>query len=54
MEKTEQINEKFLEEYVSDDAVRKYTTGTASFGINYLLRKDYAGGPWSVLKSRRD
>jgi SAM-dependent methyltransferase len=42
MENTEQINEKFLEEYGSADAVRKYTTGTAGFGINYLLRNDYA------------
>jgi SAM-dependent methyltransferase len=42
MEKTGQINDKFLEEYGSEDAVRKYTTGTAGFGINYLLRNDYA------------
>ena len=42
MQNTDQINEKFLEEYVSEDAVRKYTTGTAGFGINYLLRNDYA------------
>lgn len=42
MEKTEQINEKFLEEYGSEDAVRKYSTETAGFGINYLLRHDYA------------
>jgi SAM-dependent methyltransferase len=42
MEKTEQINKKFLEEYGSEDAVRKYTTETAGFGINYLLRNDYA------------
>jgi SAM-dependent methyltransferase len=42
MEKTEQIYEKALEEYSSEDAVRKYTTGTAGFGINYLLRNDYA------------
>jgi SAM-dependent methyltransferase len=42
MAKSEQINEKFFEEYVSEDAVRKYTTGTAGFGINYLLRNDYA------------
>lgn len=42
MEKTEQINEKFLEEYGSEDAVRKYTTVTAGFGISYLLRNDYA------------
>src|SRR5215470_5701839 len=42
MENTEQINEKFLEEYGSEDAVRKYTTCTAGYGINYLLRNDYA------------
>jgi len=42
MAKSEQINDKFFEEYVSEDAVRKYTTGTAGFGINYLLRNDYA------------
>lgn len=42
MEKTEQIYEKALKEYSSEDAVRKYTTGTAGFGINYLLRNDYA------------
>ena len=42
MQKTEEMNDKFFEEYVSEDAVRKYTTGTAGFGINYLLRNDYA------------
>src|ERR1035437_9115936 len=42
MEKTEQINDKFLQEYGSEDAVRKNTTGTAGFGISYLLRNDYA------------
>lgn len=42
MEKTEQINEKFIEEYGSDDAVRKYSTETAGYGINYLLHHDYA------------
>ena len=42
MEKTEQIKEKFLDEYDSRDAVRKYSTGTAGFGINYLLQHDYA------------
>jgi len=41
MGNTEQINEKFLEEYGSADAVRKYNHGTAGFGINYLLRNDY-------------
>ena len=42
MRETDEINEKFLEEYDSRDAVRKYSTGTAGFGINYLLRHDYA------------
>jgi len=42
MQNTAQINEKFFEEYVSEDAVRKYATGTAGYGINYLLRHDYA------------
>jgi SAM-dependent methyltransferase len=42
MENGEQIYDKFLEEYGSDDAVRKYTAGTAGFGINYLLCHDYA------------
>jgi hypothetical protein len=42
MEKTEQINLNCLEEYGSEDPVRKYTTGTAGFDINYLLRNDYA------------
>jgi SAM-dependent methyltransferase len=42
MEKTGLLYEKFLDEYVSDDAVRKYTTETAGHGITYLLRNDYA------------
>jgi len=42
MRETDEINEKFLDEYDSRDAVRKYSTGTAGFGINYLLRHDYA------------
>src|SRR5215510_5028949 len=32
----------FLEEYSSDDAIRKYTFNTAGYGINYLLDNDYA------------
>jgi len=51
MEKTDQINEKFFEEYVSEDAVRKYTTGTAGFGINYLLHNDYAKVYLSAMDS---
>jgi SAM-dependent methyltransferase len=49
MEKTEQIYEKFLDEYGSENAVRKYTTGTAGFGIGYLLRNDYARVYFNVV-----
>ena len=42
MEKTGLLYEKFLDEYVSEDAVRKYTTETAGYGVTYLLRNDYA------------
>jgi SAM-dependent methyltransferase len=42
MEKTGVVYEKFLDEYVSEDAVRKYTSKTAGHGIGYLLNHDYA------------
>ena len=42
MEQSGQMYEKFLDEYVSEDAVRKYTTETAGYGITYLLGHDYA------------
>jgi SAM-dependent methyltransferase len=42
MEKTGLMYRKFLDEYVSEDAVRKYTTATAGYGITHLLRSDYA------------
>jgi len=42
MGKTETLYGKFLDEYVSEQAVRKYTTQTAGYGINYLLHHDYA------------
>lgn len=42
MPQTEQLYEKFLDEYVAGDAVRKYTTETAGYGITYLLGNDYA------------
>src|SRR5207247_1956770 len=32
----------YLDEYTSDDAIRKYTSETAGFGISYLLEHDYA------------
>lgn len=36
-----QIREAFLEEYSSDQAIRKYSRGTAGAGIAYLLDHDY-------------
>jgi SAM-dependent methyltransferase len=51
MQKTELINKKFFEEYVSEDAVRKYSRETAGFGINYLLHHDYAELYLSVVDS---
>jgi SAM-dependent methyltransferase len=42
MEKTEQSYKNFLEEYGSEDAVRKYTSETAGYGISFLLQHDYA------------
>ena len=51
METIDQIYEKFVDEYTSEDAVRKYTTGTAGYGITYLLRKDYASIYLNVVDS---
>ncbi len=42
MEKADVLYDKFLDEYVSEQAVQKYTTQTAGYGINYLLHHDYA------------
>lgn len=42
MEKTGLLYDKFLDEYVSEDAVRKYTTVTAGHGITHLLRSEYS------------
>src|ERR1700723_9006 len=51
MEKTRLLYEKFLDEYVSEDAVRKYTTQTAGYGITYLLRNEYARIYLNVVES---
>ncbi len=32
----------YLKEYTSDDAIRKYSSNTAGYGISYLLENDYA------------
>jgi SAM-dependent methyltransferase len=42
MENTGPMYQKFLDEYVSENAVRKYTTETAGYGVTYLLRHQYA------------
>jgi SAM-dependent methyltransferase len=51
MQKHVQMYENFSEEYGSDEAVRKYTTETAGYGISYLLDNDYAEIYLSVLDS---
>jgi SAM-dependent methyltransferase len=40
-----------LEEYSSDDAVRRYSNKTAGFGINYLLDHDYGDIYLAVLRN---
>ncbi len=42
MEKNTGMYDNFLAEYGSEDVIRKYTTDTAGYGINYLLDHDYA------------
>jgi len=39
---TEKMNESFLEEYNSGDAILKYSTKTAGQGVNYLIQHEYA------------
>jgi SAM-dependent methyltransferase len=39
---TAEMYRKFIGEYDSDSGVRKYTPGTAGYGIGYLLTHDYA------------
>jgi SAM-dependent methyltransferase len=51
MEKTKQMYQKFVHEYGCEDAVRKYTTATAGYGITYLLRNDYARTYRNVVDS---
>src|SRR4029077_16290748 len=51
MQKTDQISKKFLEQYESQNEICKYASETAGFGINYLLRNDYARVYLSVVDS---
>lgn len=44
------INEQFLNEYSSKQAIRKYTRETAGNGISYLLEKDYSDIYLDALK----
>jgi SAM-dependent methyltransferase len=52
MPKTAEMYDKFLQEYVSDGAILKYTPATAGFGINYLLRNEYANLYLAIVNSR--
>jgi SAM-dependent methyltransferase len=38
---TSTLNTSFLREYNSAESIRKYTRGTAGYGISYLLEHDY-------------
>ena len=51
MQKAEQISKKFLDQYESQGEIRKYASETAGFGINYLLRNDYARVYLSIANS---
>jgi SAM-dependent methyltransferase len=42
MTTNEQMNVSFLEEYNSPDAVVRYSTKTAGYGISYLIEHEYA------------
>jgi SAM-dependent methyltransferase len=44
------INEQFLNEYSSEQAIRRYTRETAGHGINYLLENDYGEIYMDALK----
>ena len=48
---TTQMFDSFVDEYNSNDAILKYSKHTAGYGINYLLRKDYANRYLKVIKS---
>jgi SAM-dependent methyltransferase len=48
---TAEMYRKFIGEYDSDSGVRKYTPGTAGYGIGYLLTHDYAKLYLEVINS---
>src|SRR6202521_690631 len=43
---------EFLEEYSSDDSLRRYTKETAGNGISYLLDHDYGEIYFSVIENQ--
>jgi SAM-dependent methyltransferase len=51
MNNTEQLIKSFTEEYESDDALRKYSTETAGYGINYLLEHEYANVYFNAIRT---
>jgi 2-polyprenyl-3-methyl-5-hydroxy-6-metoxy-1,4-benzoquinol methylase len=46
------LNGEFLEEYSSENSLRKYSKETAGHGISYLLDHDYGEIYYSVIKSQ--
>src|ERR1700704_306653 len=40
-EHSSSLNANFLEEYNTEESIRKYTRKTAGYGISYLLDHDY-------------
>lgn len=48
--KTCSLNGAFLQEYNSEESIRKYTRDTAGYGISYLLNHDYGDLYLEVLE----
>ncbi len=46
------LNGEFLEEYSSEDSLRRYTKETAGQGISYLLDHDYGDIYFSVIENQ--
>ena len=38
---SEKLNQSFLREYNSQDAIAKYSTSTAGYGVSYLIGHEY-------------
>ena len=51
LETPSKLMNDFLEEYRSEDSIRKYSNETAGNGISYLLNHEYAGIYLDVLKN---